>query len=325
MLIDTGSPVTLISENLIESLGVGPSDLSRVESTLSAADGNKMSVKGQINLSIKIGKSNFQQNTIVTKLGKLKAILGMDFLQNHNCELKLSEAELVIGHQNVKLKKHKNTTCARVKLSENGVIPPQSEKLVKGYIEGNCQGEFGMIEPDKNLQQRKGLLFAKSLNNTREKEIVISVLNLNDKSVKLKKNLTVGTIDTVQVIDKQITPDSSEKQTIFEDLPEHLHELIQKSSSDLTFENKEKLKDLLIEFQDVFVGPDGNLGQTGIVKHKINTGTAKPVKVPPRRVPPAVKPIIEKELDSMLKKGIIEPSNSAWSSPICLVKKKMVP
>ena len=47
MLIDTGSPVTLIAENIIESLGVGLSDLSRVESTLSAADGNTMSIKGK--------------------------------------------------------------------------------------------------------------------------------------------------------------------------------------------------------------------------------------------------------------------------------------
>lgn len=33
MLIDTGSPVTSIADNIIESLGVGLSDLSRVETT----------------------------------------------------------------------------------------------------------------------------------------------------------------------------------------------------------------------------------------------------------------------------------------------------
>jgi hypothetical protein len=51
MIIYTGSPATLIAENIIESIGV---DLSRVESTLSTADGNTMSVKGQIKVNIKI-------------------------------------------------------------------------------------------------------------------------------------------------------------------------------------------------------------------------------------------------------------------------------
>lgn len=322
MLIDTGSPVTLLAENIIESLGVGLSDLSKVESTLSAADGNKMSIKGQIKVNLKIDQSQYRQNTIVTKLGKLKGIIGKDFLQSNKCDLKLSEAKLVIGQQTVKLRKHNNSTCARVKLCKNRVIPPQTEILIKGYIEGNCPNNFGMIEPDEKLQQQKGLLFAKTLNDTTGKEVVISVLNINGKSIKLKKNLTLGIINTVQLIDDNFYSDNSESRAIPGSLPTHLQELLQNSSDELTSENKQKLEELLIEFQDIFVGPDGKLGQTGIVKHTINTGTAKPVRVPPRRIPTALKPVVEKELDSMLRKGVIEPSNSAWSSPICLVKKK---
>lgn len=96
MLIDTSSPVTLIAENIIESLGVGLSDLSRVESTLSAADGNKMSIKGQIKVNIKIGTIDIKQDAIVTKLGKLTGIIGMDFLRNHKCELKLTTCKNIV-------------------------------------------------------------------------------------------------------------------------------------------------------------------------------------------------------------------------------------
>ena len=108
MIIYTGSPATLIAENIIESIGV---DLSRVESTLSTADGNTMSVKGQIKVNIKIDKTEFKQDAIVTKLGKLKGIIGMGFLQNHKCQLKLSEAKLVIGQQSFNLRKHNNNTA----------------------------------------------------------------------------------------------------------------------------------------------------------------------------------------------------------------------
>ncbi|CAC5426233.1 unnamed protein product [Mytilus coruscus] len=47
MLIDTGFPVTILSKNLIKKVDLGTPGLSRVESTLSAADGNKMKIKGQ--------------------------------------------------------------------------------------------------------------------------------------------------------------------------------------------------------------------------------------------------------------------------------------
>ena len=40
------------------------------------------------------------------------------------------------------------------------------------------------------------------------------------------------------------------------------------------------MKDTLIEFQDVFMCPDTQLGK---VRHTIDTANSKPVKLPPRR------------------------------------------
>lgn len=49
---------------------------------------------------------------------------------------------------------------------------------------------------------------------------------------------------------------------------------------------------------------------------------AKPVHIRPYRYPPALKDEIERQVADMLQKGIIQPSTSAFSSPILLVKKK---
>lgn len=46
------------------------------------------------------------------------------------------------------------------------------------------------------------------------------------------------------------------------------------------------------------------------------------IKFPARRIPLAKKEIVDKELDKSLNDGLIESSNSPWSSPICLVTKK---
>jgi hypothetical protein len=46
-------------------------------------------------------------------------------------------------------------------------------------------------------------------------------------------------------------------------------------------EQKLKIKHLLIEYQDIFMGPDGKLGHIDLLQHVIDTGNAKPVKQPP--------------------------------------------
>ena len=67
---------------------------------------------------------------------------------------------------------------------------------------------------------------------------------------------------------------------------------------------------------------DGILGQTDLVEHKIETENHKPIKIPPRRIPIYKRDQVNEELDNMLNQGTVEPSDSPWSAPICLVKKK---
>ena len=47
-----------------------------------------------------------------------------------------------------------------------------------------------------------------------------------------------------------------------------------------------------------------------------------PIKQRPYRLSPVVKKEIDRQVDEMLEKGIIQESVSPWSSPVVLVKKK---
>lgn len=57
-------------------------------------------------------------------------------------------------------------------------------------------------------------------------------------------------------------------------VPERLKSIFENISKSLTGSQIEQIKDLLIAYQDIFMGPDRKLDRTGYVKHTIATGDA---------------------------------------------------
>ena len=90
-------------------------------------------------------------------------------------------------------------------------------------------------------------------------------------------------------------------------------------SERLSSSQKEQLRQLREEFADVMRDQPG---RTTLAEHQIETGSARPVRLPPYRLPHAYRESVKKELKEMQEQGIIEPSTSEWASPVVLVKKK---
>ena len=96
---------------------------------------------------------------------------------------------------------------------------------------------------------------------------------------------------------------------------------MERSSKHLPKDKTETVRSLIDEYKDLFATSDQDLGRTNIVRHKINTGSNIPVKQP-RRTPIAMREEVDKHIDEMLQKKVIEPADGPWSSGIVLVKKK---
>uniref|UniRef100_L7LV95 RNA-directed DNA polymerase n=1 Tax=Rhipicephalus pulchellus TaxID=72859 RepID=L7LV95_RHIPC len=93
-------------------------------------------------------------------------------------------------------------------------------------------------------------------------------------------------------------------------------------AADLPTEQVHALRELLASYQDIFDLNDRPLGQTTVVKHRINTGDANPIHRRPYRVSSTERQVIQTEVDKMLARNIIETSSSPWASPVVLVRKK---
>ncbi len=106
------------------------------------------------------------------------------------------------------------------------------------------------------------------------------------------------------------------------DLPEYLQPLMEGVSEDLMMRQREELAAAIYEHRDVFSSGPVNMGRTGLVKHTIDTGDQRPVRLPPRRLPIAKQEIQREEVQKILDRGVIEPCQSSWASPVVLVTKK---
>jgi hypothetical protein len=105
-------------------------------------------------------------------------------------------------------------------------------------------------------------------------------------------------------------------------VPPHMEKLYREGIADLSVEHHSAFAAFLWEYQDVFARSSGDLGCSNTVQHHIDTGDTQPIKQAPRRVPLHKKKVVKEEIDKMLDRGVIEPCEGPWASPIVLVTKK---
>ena len=95
-----------------------------------------------------------------------------------------------------------------------------------------------------------------------------------------------------------------------------------KFEDDMAEEHREKLKQFLWKWKDVFSKDDLDIGRTSLLRHRIDLSDEKPFRIRHRRIPPAMYEEVRKHLKQMLEAGVIRRSYSPWASPVVLVKKK---
>ena len=87
----------------------------------------------------------------------------------------------------------------------------------------------------------------------------------------------------------------------------------------LSKRQKKQVWELLEEYQDTLTS---NPGKTSLGEHRIEVTTDQPVRTKAYPLLYAVRELIKKGVNEMLRMGITEPSNSAYSSSVVMVKKK---
>ena len=91
----------------------------------------------------------------------------------------------------------------------------------------------------------------------------------------------------------------------------------------LNEEEKTRLQTLMDKFPEIFAKNSKDLGETTLMHHYARVTTEKPVHAPFYRAPPPnVREDIDRETENLLASGVVRESQSPYSAPIVLVRKK---
>ena len=153
-----------------------------VNSCLGTVTGERAPIHGKGQLQLGIGSLLVPQELWVGDIHD-DCVLGLDFLQSHNCLVNLKDESLTISGEEIPLKKQPVTTestCCRVVLAERVHLPPRSEMVVPVKIEGaKVECPRGLIEQSTAPSSIDGVMIARTLVNTQKESVPLRVVNLS--------------------------------------------------------------------------------------------------------------------------------------------------
>ena len=186
-----------------------------------------------------------------------------------------------------------------------------------------------IIEGSSLLVERDSILVARSLVHATKNTIPVRVVNMSDEEVSLRRGTTLAIrypvtdiidVGLEQQLINQVTRQAGPiKRSKMED---YLQYLLVRSCKDLSEQQSEQLKELLLEYHEILVDGKGIIGRTSLVKHKIDTGNAIPIRQRSRPIAIHFRDEVDLVMEDMIAKDPIEPPDSPWCSPIVLVRKK---
>ena len=331
-LVDTGAAISTLSSEFYQKIAHLTNDVSGQLSIdkVQTANAQPLLIQKLVCVTLCLNDRNYLLTAHVVPGLCFPVILGRDFLQ-------CNRAVIDVGHWTVTFNtnhtvpflvenwdKSSNATTSLVAyLDTTIVLSPHSESHVQARCspELACQQNTSFFEPRNCLPDRFGIAGAAALVAIPlDGRFPVRIVNPTDDPVILHQYTKVGSLSPISDDDYVVIepPTVASIGIPTEDSPA----VVDNSPvCILSGEEQDELDQMLSEFNDVFSQHPYDLGKVTSVQHEIDTGDHSPVRSRPYRMPHVKREEADRQIEEMLNAGIINPSSSAWSSPILLVEK----
>lgn len=342
VIIDTGSSVTILASSIFNKMTQQEQPTLRsFNDKLLMADGSELPVLGVTDIPFLFDNLTITHATVIADI-ESDGLIGLDFMKQNNCEISYGRKTFSINGHSLKFKEELGgSVSCRIKAAQTVVIPPNSESVVQGRVlNARRAGDCAVTVPVSSILQTHGLFPGRVLINPRKGVVPICIANPSDEPIVLYKGVNIAIAQPVTSVhtlenpthyvnqvqskswDDGIDIEKPNLEEIHEGpLQAHLQDLLDRSSTDLSENERLKTRNFLFQYAYIFSAGGNDIGRCDILKHQIPTGDNKPVKLPPRQIPIHLRDAVDNELDRLLDMGIIKPSASPWSSCIVVVRK----
>ena len=223
-------------------------------------------------------------------------------------------------------------------------LEPGREYLLWGKLPKNINispGATVLTEPTSSHSAPRGVLVAKIIVHlSGDRWVPLKLINTSDRPVLIRRNAKIADLFTCVALE-DIDDENSNCENVpnissnimsiktSEDLETIKSQLksmglsdIDLSSCEVSDECKNKLANLVLQYQDVFSRHHLDCGEAKGFVHRIRLSDNRPFRLPYRRVPPSQYQKLRQVLTEMEEKEIISKSTSEYASPLVLVWKK---
>ena len=333
-LIDSGAAKSLISEELFNTLPKHAIvSVCCPNTKLYGVTGHPLEIVKLAVIKFQIGRKIRCHTFHVIRQFSHKLILGIDFLTSHKVRANFDNNTIIIGNEVVFLTNSMGqfgNSASVVKTSQKAVIKPMTVTLVKLASRNGIKGN-NIITPllNSKLFWGENGLSTTCVMVKNEKQLFLPVYNETSRQFTLGRGQVVGLINEIDE-ESFFSNEHNTSQILATSTTAQNH-----TTSKNIFQNKtcpdkrnddqeiqEKFKKLLEKYDHIFSKHETDLGTCNIMEASFDTGDALPIKSKNYRLPYSMWPFLEKHLQDLTEAGIIEPSQSPWSSPILFVPRK---
>ena len=288
---------------------------------LSAANDTEIKVLGEIQTDVMIDNLCLSSKFLVSEQID-EIILGSDWLEEHNCVIDLRKSQIVVGGVPIMLVTQAfRGDVRRVIASGDVEVPSRSEVILEGvvvYPDLRGQGKVWLSDIREVVP---GLQVAHNLVSAGGKGINLRAVNVNNQPVKVPKGTELCILSRVREndISEQVIMPNTDSTAEYD---EAIDSLLRSIPSDVPETHKQQLYTLLHQYANVISKNETDMGCTHLIEHHIDTGDARPIHQPFRRMPQLHAQQVDDQVDAWFKQGVIEPACCPWSQGIVLVRKK---
>ncbi|GFX07415.1 hypothetical protein TNCV_5091301 [Trichonephila clavipes] len=191
---------------------------------------------------------------------------------------------------------------------------------VSGY---QTRGDINVVlDGSKHLLFEKNIATPSMVSTYRNGKNDVWVTNLQFRNQIIPRGMCIGQAEPLNEGHLCVISDTSGCLDDQQETSESQMNCSLMMSPELSDEQRNKLSELLWKFSGLFTKTDKSTAAKTNVKPRIFTGDHAPINQRAYRVSPTERRIIHEEVQKMLDEGIVQPSESPWSSPVVLVRKK---